>query len=150
MCSPFAGVGSEIYQSVRMGRKGIGCELKTSYWNQSVRNLATVDEPDQDKFLFDVDEPTDDLSVIDSLITNDIDQPTEESDLSDDPSLDTPTEYTPEDIADEPSPVVRQLMSAEPPPVEPVIPAMYAPETAKPRAKKSKPKAAATMFDGLE
>ncbi len=148
MCSPFAGVGSEIYQSVRMGRKGIGCELKTSYWNQSVRNLESVDEPDQDKFLFDVDEPTDDLSVIDSLITNDIIELTDESDSSD---ADESPPFTPEEIANEPPPDAPDPIAVEPPPVEPVIPAMYAPETAtKSRSKKSKPKAAATMFDGLE
>lgn len=40
--SPCAGVGSEIYAAVRSGRKGIGVELKPSYWRQSVENLATV------------------------------------------------------------------------------------------------------------
>ncbi len=37
--TPFAGIGSEIYQSVLMGRKGIGFELKTSYYNEAVKNL---------------------------------------------------------------------------------------------------------------
>jgi DNA modification methylase len=40
--TPFMGVGSEVYQAVKMGRKGIGCELKPSYYNQSVKNLKTV------------------------------------------------------------------------------------------------------------
>ena len=53
---PFNGVGSTVYSAVRLGRKGIGCELKTAYWNQSVRNLAAVDEPNQDRFLFDMTE----------------------------------------------------------------------------------------------
>ena len=38
--TPFAGVGSEVYGAVINGRKGIGCELKTSYYKQAVRNLA--------------------------------------------------------------------------------------------------------------
>lgn len=41
--TPFMGVGSEVYESVRLGRVGIGCELKPSYYQQAVRNLAAVD-----------------------------------------------------------------------------------------------------------
>jgi len=37
--SPFAGVGSEVYGAVLNGRKGIGIELKTSYYNQAIKNL---------------------------------------------------------------------------------------------------------------
>ena len=33
-----------FYESVRLGRYGIGCELKPSYYQQAVRNLAAVDE----------------------------------------------------------------------------------------------------------
>jgi DNA modification methylase len=40
--TPFAGVGSEVYQAVRMGRKGLGVELKPSYWRQAVKNCATA------------------------------------------------------------------------------------------------------------
>lgn len=43
--TPFMGVGSEVYAAVRMGRRGIGAELKPSYYVQAVRNLATVDAP---------------------------------------------------------------------------------------------------------
>jgi DNA modification methylase len=38
--SPFAGVGSEIYGAVLNGRKGIGIELKSTYYRQAVRNCA--------------------------------------------------------------------------------------------------------------
>ena len=38
--TPFLGVGSEIYQAVLMGRKGIGCELKGTYFRQAVKNVA--------------------------------------------------------------------------------------------------------------
>lgn len=37
--SPFAGIGSEGYVSVREGRRFVGCELKPSYWQTAVRNL---------------------------------------------------------------------------------------------------------------
>jgi DNA modification methylase len=37
--SPFAGIGSEGYVSLRFGRKFIGIELKESYWKQACRNL---------------------------------------------------------------------------------------------------------------
>jgi hypothetical protein len=42
--SPFAGVGSELYGAVRAGRKGVGAELKPSYFKQAVRNLETLDD----------------------------------------------------------------------------------------------------------
>jgi DNA modification methylase len=41
--TPFMGVGSEVYGAVMNGRKGIGVELKTAYYNQAVRNMADVD-----------------------------------------------------------------------------------------------------------
>lgn len=37
--TPFMGIGSEVYCAVEMGRKGIGVELKPSYFAQAVRNL---------------------------------------------------------------------------------------------------------------
>lgn len=37
--TPFMGVGSEVYGAVRAGRKGIGVELKPSYYRQAVKNL---------------------------------------------------------------------------------------------------------------
>jgi DNA modification methylase len=41
--TPFMGVGSEVYGAVLNGRKGVGVELKTAYYNQAVRNLAAVE-----------------------------------------------------------------------------------------------------------
>lgn len=53
--SPFAGVGTEPYAAVELGRKGIGAELKPSYYRQALKNLAAVDEDTaQDPSLFDV------------------------------------------------------------------------------------------------
>lgn len=41
--TPFLGIGSEVYCAVKMGRKGIGCELKPSYFAQAKRNMAELD-----------------------------------------------------------------------------------------------------------
>jgi DNA modification methylase len=38
--TPFMGVGSEVYGAVLNGRRGIGIELKPSYYRQAVKNLA--------------------------------------------------------------------------------------------------------------
>ena len=42
--TPFMGVGSEVYQAVKMNRKGIGIELKWEYYNQAVSNLSSLDD----------------------------------------------------------------------------------------------------------
>jgi DNA modification methylase len=50
--TPFMGVGSEAYGAVINGRKAIGIELKTSYYNQAVKNLAeAAAHKDQDMLL---------------------------------------------------------------------------------------------------
>jgi hypothetical protein len=36
------GVGSEVYGAVRQGRRGIGVELKASYFRQACRNVAAA------------------------------------------------------------------------------------------------------------
>jgi DNA modification methylase len=40
--TPFMGVGSEIYGALCSGRKGIGMELKSSYYRQAVKNIEAV------------------------------------------------------------------------------------------------------------
>lgn len=42
--SPFGGIASEGYESVKMGRKFIGFELKDSYWRQGVENLRRAEQ----------------------------------------------------------------------------------------------------------
>lgn len=42
--TPFLGIGSEVYCAVEMGRKGIGFELKPSYFRQAVRNMADLEK----------------------------------------------------------------------------------------------------------
>lgn len=49
--SPFAGIGSEGYQAVKMGRKFIGIELKESYYRQSKGNLQAVEAEKQSEML---------------------------------------------------------------------------------------------------
>ncbi|MCP4601699.1 MAG: site-specific DNA-methyltransferase [Proteobacteria bacterium] len=41
--TPFMGVGSEVYSAVKLGRKGMGAELKPSYYRQSLANLRSID-----------------------------------------------------------------------------------------------------------
>lgn len=42
--TPFAGIGSEVYVAVEMGRKAVGVELKPSYFEQAVRNLRHAEQ----------------------------------------------------------------------------------------------------------
>lgn len=41
--TPFMGVGSEVYESVKMNRKAIGIELKREYYLQAVSNMQALD-----------------------------------------------------------------------------------------------------------
>jgi DNA modification methylase len=41
--SPFAGIGSEVWAAVKLGRRGIGIELKESYWRLSVKYLTELE-----------------------------------------------------------------------------------------------------------
>jgi len=51
--TPFMGIGSEVYQAVKMGRKGIGFELKESYFDLAKANLKTVVSQKNQASLFD-------------------------------------------------------------------------------------------------
>lgn len=46
--TPFMGIGSEVFGAVEMGRKGIGIELKASYFRQAVKNLEHVKQRGDD------------------------------------------------------------------------------------------------------
>jgi DNA modification methylase len=48
--SPFMGIGSEGYKALEMGRRFIGAELKTSYFQQAVKNLAAAQSKTLDLF----------------------------------------------------------------------------------------------------
>jgi hypothetical protein len=41
--TPFLGIGSEVWGAVNLGRRGVGIELKPSYFQQAVANLAELD-----------------------------------------------------------------------------------------------------------
>jgi DNA modification methylase len=40
--SPFAGIGSELYVALQMGRRAVGVELKDSYYRQAEQNLKNA------------------------------------------------------------------------------------------------------------
>ena len=42
--SPFAGIGSEGYESIKLNRKFIGIELKESYFDEAAKNLRRVEQ----------------------------------------------------------------------------------------------------------
>lgn len=50
--TPFAGIGSEVYQSILRERKAIGIELKESYYNTAVINCKIAEESKNQKTLF--------------------------------------------------------------------------------------------------
>lgn len=39
LCTPFMGVGSEVYSAIRENRRALGMELKPSYYRQAVKNI---------------------------------------------------------------------------------------------------------------
>lgn len=43
--TPFMGVGSEVYCAVQQGRKGVGIELKPSYYRQALKNIKSLSDP---------------------------------------------------------------------------------------------------------
>jgi hypothetical protein len=43
--TPFMGVGSEVFSAVELGRRGVGVELKESYYRQAVANMELVGQP---------------------------------------------------------------------------------------------------------
>ena len=53
--SPFAGIGSEGYEALRMGRKFVGIELKESYFRVACRNLREMEETKKNPTLFNLE-----------------------------------------------------------------------------------------------
>ncbi len=45
--SPFAGIGSEGYESIKAGRRFYGCEIKPEYHAQALRNLTSAEEDNE-------------------------------------------------------------------------------------------------------
>lgn len=51
--SPFAGIGSEGYEALRLGRKFVGVELKEAYWKHAQRYLKEAERKASQKTLWD-------------------------------------------------------------------------------------------------
>ena len=45
--TPFMGIGSECYKALEMGRRAVGIELKSSYYEQAVKNCGAVTAVEQ-------------------------------------------------------------------------------------------------------
>lgn len=41
--TPFAGIGSEVYSAVKLNRRGLGIELKPSYYRAAIKNLEELE-----------------------------------------------------------------------------------------------------------
>lgn len=52
--TPFMGVGSEVYAALNLGRKGLGIELKPSYYAQALKNLDSIDDRNEQLSLADM------------------------------------------------------------------------------------------------
>lgn len=54
--TPFMGVGSEVFGAVKLERRGVGVELKPSYYRQAKRNLEAAPAPPKQPELFSEEE----------------------------------------------------------------------------------------------
>lgn len=52
--TPFMGIGSEVYEAIKIGRKGIGFELKDSYFTEAVKNIKHIEQQKKVRTLFDI------------------------------------------------------------------------------------------------
>lgn len=52
--TPFMGIGSEVYEAIKIGRKGIGFELKDSYFAEAVKNIKHIEQQKKVRTLFDI------------------------------------------------------------------------------------------------
>lgn len=51
--TPFLGIGSEVYEAIRLKRFGIGFELKDSYFNEAIQNVRAMESQVSQSTLFD-------------------------------------------------------------------------------------------------
>jgi len=54
VATPFMGIGSEVVSAVKMGRRGIGAELKRSYYEMARSNIIDAIAPDAQLSLLDI------------------------------------------------------------------------------------------------
>jgi DNA modification methylase len=45
--TPFAGIGSEVYVAVKLGRKAVGIELKPKYYTTAVNNMRELEQSER-------------------------------------------------------------------------------------------------------
>lgn len=53
--SPFAGIGSEGYEAIRLKRRFLGIELKPSYWQTATETLRRIERESSEPSLFDIE-----------------------------------------------------------------------------------------------
>lgn len=51
--TPFLGIGSEVYEAIRLKRFGVGFELKESYFNEAIKNVKAMEAQVGQVSLFD-------------------------------------------------------------------------------------------------
>lgn len=51
--TPFLGIGSEVYEAIKLNRKGIGFELKESYFKEAIKNCKSMEIQANQVSLFD-------------------------------------------------------------------------------------------------
>lgn len=51
--TPFLGIGSEVHEAIKLKRKGIGFELKESYFNEAIKNVRKMERSFNQLTLFD-------------------------------------------------------------------------------------------------
>jgi len=51
---PFVGIGSVVYQALYMHRRGVGIELKQSYYEQAAKNCTTADSMSEKNTEYDI------------------------------------------------------------------------------------------------
>ena len=51
--TPFLGIGSEVYEAIKLKRFGVGFELKDSYFAEAVKNCKVMESEIKQKSLFD-------------------------------------------------------------------------------------------------
>jgi len=54
--SPFAGIGSELYMAVKLGRYGLGCELKPLYAKTAAKNCSEAERLTDEPRLFSIED----------------------------------------------------------------------------------------------
>ena len=50
--TPFLGIGSEVYEAIRLHRFGMGFELKESYFNEAIKNVKSMEAQTAQPTLF--------------------------------------------------------------------------------------------------